>query len=89
MRTIFLGSGGFGRESLRRLSEHEVIDLVGVVTAPGSVVQGLADELGIDAGPDPCAPARPGIARETSRSSSPSCWSSPTTGRSSRPNCST
>ena len=41
MRTIFLGSGGFGRESLRRLNEHEAIDLVGVVTAPGSVVQGL------------------------------------------------
>ena len=48
MRTIFLGSGGFGRESLRRLNEHEAIDLVGVVTAPGSVVQGLADELGIE-----------------------------------------
>ncbi len=47
VRTIFLGSGGFGRQSLRRLNEHEAIDLVGVVTAPGSVVQGLADELGI------------------------------------------
>jgi methionyl-tRNA formyltransferase len=48
VRTIFLGSGGFGRESLRRLNEHETIDLVGVVTAPGSVVQGLAGELGIE-----------------------------------------
>ena len=46
-RTIFLGSGGFGRESLRRLQEHAAIDLVGVVTAPGSVVQGLSTELGI------------------------------------------
>ena len=41
VRTIFLGSGDFGRESLRRLNEHEAIDLVGVVTASGSVVQGL------------------------------------------------
>ena len=48
VRTIFLGSGGFGRESLRRLIEHESIDLVGVVTAPGSVVRGLAEELGIE-----------------------------------------
>jgi methionyl-tRNA formyltransferase len=47
VRTIFLGSGGFGRETLRRLNEHESIELSGVVTAPGSVVQMLADELGI------------------------------------------
>ena len=48
VRTIFLGSGGFGRESLRRLKEHEAIDLVGVVTAPGSVVHELTDGLGIE-----------------------------------------
>jgi methionyl-tRNA formyltransferase len=34
VRTVFLGSGGFGRESLWRLSEHPDIELVGVVTAP-------------------------------------------------------
>jgi methionyl-tRNA formyltransferase len=34
VRTVFLGSGGFGRESLRRLAEHEDVRLVGVVTAP-------------------------------------------------------
>jgi methionyl-tRNA formyltransferase len=33
-RTVFLGSGGFGRESLWRLAEHPDIELVGVVTAP-------------------------------------------------------
>ena len=33
-RTVFVGSGGFGRESLWRLSEHPDIELVGVVTAP-------------------------------------------------------
>jgi methionyl-tRNA formyltransferase len=32
-RTVFVGSGGFGRESLWRLSEHPDIELVGVVTA--------------------------------------------------------
>ena len=34
VRTVFLGSGGFGRESLRRLDDHDAVRLVGVVTAP-------------------------------------------------------
>ena len=34
VRTVFLGSGGFGVEALRRLHDHPDIDLVGVVTAP-------------------------------------------------------
>ena len=34
VRTVFLGSGGFGRESLGRLAEHDDVRLVGVVTAP-------------------------------------------------------
>ena len=34
VRTVFIGSGGFGVEALRRLAEHADIDLVGVVTAP-------------------------------------------------------
>ena len=34
VRTVFLGSGPFGRESLRRLAAHPEVDLVGVVTAP-------------------------------------------------------
>jgi methionyl-tRNA formyltransferase len=33
-RTVFIGSGGFGRPSLRRLAGHEDVQLVGVVTAP-------------------------------------------------------
>lgn len=33
-RTVFIGSGGFGRESLWRLADHPDIELVGVVTAP-------------------------------------------------------
>ncbi len=33
-RTVFFGSGGFGRESLWRLGEHPDVELVGVVTAP-------------------------------------------------------
>ena len=33
-RTVFIGSGGFGRESLWRLDEHPDIELVGLVTAP-------------------------------------------------------
>jgi methionyl-tRNA formyltransferase len=33
-RTVFVGSGGFGRESLWRIAEHPDIELVGVVTAP-------------------------------------------------------
>ncbi|MFL5643654.1 MAG: methionyl-tRNA formyltransferase [Chloroflexota bacterium] len=35
VRTVFLGSGGFGVEPLRALAAHTDIDLVGVVTAPG------------------------------------------------------
>ena len=34
VRTVFIGSGGFGVESLRRLASHDDVDLVGVVTAP-------------------------------------------------------
>ena len=34
VRTVFLGSGGFGSASLRRLAAHPDIELVGVVTAP-------------------------------------------------------
>jgi methionyl-tRNA formyltransferase len=34
VRTVFLGSGAFGVESLRRLSTAPEVDLVGVVTAP-------------------------------------------------------
>ena len=34
VRTVFLGSGGFGAPSLARLARHPDIDLVGVVTAP-------------------------------------------------------
>ncbi len=34
VRTVFLGSGGFGVESLWRLDGHDDIELVGVVTAP-------------------------------------------------------
>ncbi|HEY7701929.1 MAG TPA: methionyl-tRNA formyltransferase [Candidatus Limnocylindrales bacterium] len=33
-RTVFIGSGGFGRESLWRLDQHPDVELVGVVTAP-------------------------------------------------------
>jgi methionyl-tRNA formyltransferase len=36
-RTVFIGSGGFGRESLWRLAEHPDVELVGVVTAPARV----------------------------------------------------
>ncbi len=34
VRTVFLGSGGFGVESLRRLAFDPSVELVGVVTAP-------------------------------------------------------
>ena len=34
VRTAFLGSGGFGRQALRRLAGRADVDLVGVVTAP-------------------------------------------------------
>ena len=58
VRTVFIGSGGFGVESLRRLASHDDVDLVGVVTAPPrpagrgqeltpTRVHGRADELGI------------------------------------------
>ncbi len=33
VRTVFLGSGGFGIPALRRLTEHPDVELVGVVTA--------------------------------------------------------
>ena len=33
-RTVFVGSGAFGRPSLERLRDHPDLDLVGVVTAP-------------------------------------------------------
>jgi len=33
-RTVFIGSGGFGRASLRRLAADADVELVGVVTAP-------------------------------------------------------
>lgn len=58
VRTVFLGSGGFGRESLRRLDGHDAVRLVGVVTAPpraagrkqqltSTVIDAAAGELGI------------------------------------------
>jgi len=34
VRTVFLGSGDFGRPTLRRLAAHPAILLVGIVTAP-------------------------------------------------------
>ena len=60
VRTVFLGSGGFGRESLRRLHDDDAVRLVGVVTAPprpagrrqrvaDSVIDVLAQELGVTA----------------------------------------
>jgi methionyl-tRNA formyltransferase len=33
-RTVFIGSGGFGVEALRRLAEIPSVDIVGIVTAP-------------------------------------------------------
>jgi methionyl-tRNA formyltransferase len=58
VRTVFLGSGGFGREALRRLVDRDDVDLVGVVTAPArpagrsqqlttTPIADTADELGI------------------------------------------
>ncbi len=60
VRTVFIGSGGFGRASLRRLRARHDVDMVGVVTAPlrpvgrrqrptPSVIHALAIELGIEA----------------------------------------
>jgi len=34
IRTVFIGSGGFGRESLRRLAGHAEVVLVAAITAP-------------------------------------------------------
>ena len=58
VRTIFIGSGGFGVESLRRLASHDDVDLVGVVTGPPrpagrkedvkrTPIHDVTDELGI------------------------------------------
>ena len=58
-RTVFLGSGGFGEPSLRRLAIHPAIELVGVVTAPPrpigraqtptrTPIHVLADTLGLE-----------------------------------------
>lgn len=58
-RALFLGSGGFGVESLRRLRDSPEVDLVGVVTAPpkpagrrhrvtGTPIRDVAHELGIE-----------------------------------------
>jgi methionyl-tRNA formyltransferase len=33
-RTVFIGSGGFGREALWKLAEHPDVEVVGAVTAP-------------------------------------------------------
>jgi methionyl-tRNA formyltransferase len=60
VRTVFLGSGGFGVESLRRLASRDGVRLVGVVTAPPrpagrkqeltrTWIHGTADEFGIKA----------------------------------------
>jgi methionyl-tRNA formyltransferase len=58
VRTVFLGSGGFGRASLRRLADRDDVRLVGVVTAPprpagrrqrprNSAIEELARSLGV------------------------------------------
>lgn len=58
VRTVFIGSGGFGVRSLRRLASHDEVDLLGVVTAPPrpagraqerlpTRVHAAANELGI------------------------------------------
>jgi methionyl-tRNA formyltransferase len=58
VRTVFIGSGGFGIPSLRRLASHDDVELVGVVTAPPrpagrtqrlatTSIHATADELGI------------------------------------------
>ena len=58
VRTVFLGSGGFGVESLWRLDGHDAVDLVGVVTTPprpagrkqqltSTVIDGHAAELAV------------------------------------------
>ena len=58
VRTVFLGSGGFGVEPLTRLAGHPDVELIGVVTAPlrpagrkqrlaGTVIDGHAAALGV------------------------------------------
>jgi methionyl-tRNA formyltransferase len=58
-RTVFVGSGAFGRPSLERLREHPDIELVGVVSAPpkpvgrgGTVtstpIASRAEEIGVE-----------------------------------------
>jgi methionyl-tRNA formyltransferase len=58
-RTVFLGSGGFGVESLRRLAASSAVAVAGVVTAPPRAagrggrltptpIHAVATELGID-----------------------------------------
>lgn len=58
VRTVFLGSGGFGCEALQRLTDHDAVRLVGVVTAParpagrkreltGTVIDDAAQALGV------------------------------------------
>jgi methionyl-tRNA formyltransferase len=60
VRTVFIGSGGFGVPALRTLAGHPAIDLVGVVTAPprtagrqmaltATPVSDAARDLGVDA----------------------------------------
>lgn len=59
VRTVYLGSGGFGAPALRRLASHPAVDLVGVVTVPPrpvgrrqvltpTPIGALAVELGLD-----------------------------------------
>jgi methionyl-tRNA formyltransferase len=59
VRTVFIGSGTFGRDSLRRLSGDDTVHLVGVVTAPArpagrrgqptaTPIDLAAGELGVD-----------------------------------------
>ncbi len=52
-RTIFLGTGGFGRDSLRRLHDHEGIRLVGIVSGPGRGGPSPIALTGVDLGVDP------------------------------------
>lgn len=58
VRTVFLGSGGFGRATLQRLAGRDAVRLVGVVTAParpvgrkreltGTVIDATARSLGV------------------------------------------
>lgn len=65
-RTVFIGSGGFGEESLRRLVDRDDIEVVGVLTAPPrpagrrrqptpTPIHAIAADLGI---PEILTPAR-------------------------------